>query len=538
MLPIADETVSQSSKEIAKGSFWTLGGNAFYKIISFLYVILIARMASESEVGLFYLSLAIMQGVGIVAHLGIPSSLQRFIPFYESRKEFGKIRHMLKFSYAVIFISAIIFFLLFWFSADFIASLYESPPLSEALKYFSVYVLLFGVSQLQTYYLQGRADMKSMQFVNNLLNMLKLALTLAFFYFIGPTAISMIMGLLGALFLSSLVSLYLLWKKTRELPVSDDFISRKEIINDIIPLGLTISAVSSISILLSSSDKILLGYLIPNSLDIVGIYSVATTFALMLTIFPMSLGQIFMPIISRLVGKNDIGQIRETTASSLRWSLIVTLPVASVLIVFSSDILSVIYGSVYGAGGLAMSIFVLGVAVRAFTYIVTFVIAAMRKIKAELIMAASTATMNVILTILFIPIAGMEGAAFASLLSFIFHFFLLRHYAKKLFSFTFPGQAYLLLFAGAFSFLVLLLISTQLTGLTFTEDFKGQVLFLAFLGVMTSLSAAIFLVFAILLKCFKGEDRALLQSLFRKFKVPEPVPSMATKLISFGIADK
>jgi O-antigen/teichoic acid export membrane protein len=532
------ETVSQPSKEIAKGSLWTLGGNAFYKIISFLYVILIARMASESEVGLFYLSLAIMQGIGVVAHLGIPSSLQRFVPFFEARGEFGKIRQILKLCYSVILVSAAVFFIAIWLSSDFIASLYNSAPLAEALRYFSVYVLLFGISVLQITYLQGRADMRGMQFVSNLQNILKLILTLALFFVIGPLAISMILGLLGALLLSSLAAAFVVWKKTSDLPESKDALTKKEILHDIVPLGMTISIISSISILLSSTDKILLGYLLPDSLAIVGIYGVATTFALMLMIFPMSLGQIFMPIISRLVGKNDLEQIRETTGTSLRWSLIVTLPVASVLVVFSSEILSVIYGSGYGAGGPAMAIFVIGIAARSFTYIVTFVIAAMRKIRAELIMAVSAAAFNVVLSALLIPLAGMEGAAFASLMSFIFYFLLLRHYAKKLFSFTFPGQAYLLLFAGAFSFIVLALLSTQLTGISFPDDFKGQILFLVFLGAMTALSAAIFLGFAILLKCFTKEDRTLLNSLLRKFKVPEPLPSLASRAISFGIADK
>ncbi len=495
-------------------------------------------MASESEVGLFYLALAIMQGIGVVAHLGIPSSLQRFVPYFEARGEFGKIRHILKLCYSVIIVSAIIFFIAIFLGADIIASLYESPPLAEALKYFSIYVLLYGISVLQLTYLQGRADMRSMQFTSNLQNFLKLILTLAFFFVLGPNAISMVLGLLGALLFSSAAAAFLVWRRMADLPQSNDTLSRNEVLNDIIPLGMTISIVSSISILLSSSDKILLGYLIPDSLDIVGIYSVATTFALMLIIFPMSIGQIFMPIISRLAGKNDLEQIRKTTSTSLRWSLIVTLPVASVLVVFSSQILSVVYGAVYGAGGAAMAIFVIGIAIRSLTYIVTFVIAAMRKIKAELIMAVSTALMNIVLTALFIPIAGMEGAAFASLLSFVFQFILLRHYAWKIFSFRFPGHGYLLLFAGAFSFIMMALLSILLSGIQFPDSLGGQAMFLAFLGAMTVISGTFFLAFSILLKCFRPEDRSLMQSIFRKFRIPEPIPSIGTRLISYGIAEK
>jgi O-antigen/teichoic acid export membrane protein len=540
VLPIADETVSQSSKEIARGSFWTLGGNAFYKIISFLYVIIIARMATEAEVGLFYLAFGILQIIGIIAHVGLPASLQRFVPFYESRKELGKIRHLLLLSFGVVIVSTIIFTILIWMSADFIAALYESPMLGDALKLFSFYVLLFGISKIQISYLQGRTDMKAMQFVLNIQNLLKLGLTFIFFFALGPTALNMILGFLAAILIADLAGLILLWNRSKKLSTSGGGISKNELLRDVVPLGLTLSAVSSIAIFIAASDKILLGYLIPDSFDMVGIYSVATSFALMLLIFPMSFGQIFMPIISRLVGKNDISEIRKTTANAMRWSMLVTIPVAVVLVSFSSDILATIYGESYGLGGLALSIFLLGVMVKAFSYMLIYVIAAMRKIMVELKINFAMGLLNVILTVLLIPILGMEGAAFASFLSFLFAFILLRHYAGKLFKFQIPRQAYLLLIAGFVTLVLFLGLSTFISPQEFLPlaGLSGKTIFLAFLGVMGAVSASIFGALAILLKCFKGEDRALLQSIFRKFKVPEPVPTMATRLISFGIADK
>ena len=539
MLHITNETVSQSSKEIAKGSFWTLGGNAFYKIVSFLYVIIIARMATEAEVGLFYLAFGILQVIGIVAHVGIPSSLQRFVPFYESRGELGKIRHLFMLSFAVVILSTVLFTILIWVSADFIAGLYGSPMLADALKVFSFYVLLFGVSKIQVNYLQGRADMKAMQFVLNIQNLLKLALTFFFFFALGPSAMNMIIGFLGALLIADLVGAILLWNRTRDLPAGEG-LSNRELFRDVVPLGLTLSVVSSIAVFIAASDKILLGYLLPDSLDLVGIYSVATSFALMLLIFPMSFGQIFMPIISRLVGKDNLDEIRDTTATSMRWAMMITIPVAVVLISFSGKTLSSIYGESYAAGGTVLSIFLLGVMVRGFSLLLSKVIAAMRKIMVELKVNAAMGALNVILTVLLIPPLGMEGAALASLISFLFAFFLLRHYAKKLFDFEVPKQAYLLLVSGLITLAVFLLIAQYASPLEILPlgGTEGKIIFLLFLAVAGALSASMFGLFAIVLKCFQSEDRALLQSVFRRFGVPEPLPSLALKLISFGIAEK
>jgi stage V sporulation protein B len=537
VLPITEQKVSSSSKEIAKGSLWTLSGNIFYKLISFLYVVLIARLAPEEDVGLFYLSFGILQVIGIMAHLGIPTSLQRYVPFYEARKEMGKIRHLLVLSFAVVGISSIFFISLIWVVADFIAGLYNSPVLGDALRLFSFYVLLFGLSKIQVMYFQGRANMKAMQFVTNLHNILKLALTFIFFYLLGPTAMNLILGFLVALLIADLVSLVLLWNWTRDLP-SNVTIPKQELLHDIIPLGLTLSAVSSIAILIGASDKILLGYLLPDSLDLVGIYGVATALATMLLVFPMSFGQIFMPVISRLVGTNDLAAIRSATAASIRWSMIVTLPVAVVLIAFSGGILSAVYGESYAIAGPAMAIFLLGTTVKAFFSMLSYVIAAMRKLMVELKTNAVMAMLNIVFTIILIPMFGMEGAAFGAFLSFLFSFFLLRHYAYKIFGFRIPGQAYRLLVAGGITLIPFLIISPHLSISALPQGVPGHILFLVLLGIMGAFSASIFLFLALVLKCFTKEDQALVAALLRRFSSPQPLIGLAEKLLNFGIPEK
>ena len=50
---------SAHSKEVAKGAFWSLAGQAGIRLVGFFYLVVLARMASQDDVGTFYLALSI-----------------------------------------------------------------------------------------------------------------------------------------------------------------------------------------------------------------------------------------------------------------------------------------------------------------------------------------------------------------------------------------------------------------------------------------------------------------------------------------------
>ncbi|MBI5046934.1 oligosaccharide flippase family protein, partial [Candidatus Micrarchaeota archaeon] len=111
------EEISEHSKEVAKGSFWSIFGSIVFKLISFLYVILLARAASQEDVGIFYLSLGIVTIVSFVSDLGLPSALIRYVPYYEGKKELGKINQLLKMSYVGVTVVGAVITIILWVGA-------------------------------------------------------------------------------------------------------------------------------------------------------------------------------------------------------------------------------------------------------------------------------------------------------------------------------------------------------------------------------------------------------------------------------------
>jgi O-antigen/teichoic acid export membrane protein len=485
----------------------------------------------------------------VLSDLGLPASLLRYTSFYEAKGEGAKAKDLLKYSYWAVTILGFAFVALLWVLAEPLGALYQNAALPDAIRLLSLFLLLNNIFRVNYSLLQGMADIRQMQFALNLDNLLKLLLSGLFFLFIGPSFLTLAAGFLLAHCIAVLASLRAVVRKP--LPAAGPGLSLGEFFREIVPFGLILSGVYSFYLVLSSSDRVLLGYLSDpaQATSIVAIYSIAITLATVLTIFPASVGAVFLPVMSRLAGRNDLAQMRSTVGSAQRWVFLITLPVAVFMILFSQELLGAFYGADYAAGWLAMSIFTLGVLVNSFSYLTASALAALRLVGLELRIVLVAAAANVACCLALIPPFGMEGAALASLISFTVMMALFRHYGWKLFGFTFPSGTPRMLLAAALSFAAVFLAkplafaafgavsspAVELFSSAGLMESAEKLAYLAFLAVLAAVTSAAFLALAMLLKCLHGEDVALMRKSMHRLRMPQWLVAIAVKLASYGV---
>ena len=545
--PDGTDESARHSHEVAWGSFWGLVGTIALKLVSFAYAIYVARAFSQENVGLFYLALSVIGVVGFWRDLGLPAALQRYIPFYEAKKQGGKALSLLKISFAVeLVLGAALSVALFIF-ADSIGALYQNASLAEGLRLLAAYVVFENLSKVITSYLQGRGDIKACQFLNNVQNIAKLAFTLLLFSFYGATlftlSIAFALSFLATLLLGAPLVLRRLKDHEGE---GGEPLSRSELIHDILPFGITLTIVQSFWILISSTDRVLLGYFgnPATSIETVAIYSIATQLALTIMIFPGAFGSIFLPVISRLAGKEDHATMRKVLRTSQRWILFVTIPIALATMAFAGEMLTVFYGSSYRSGGNAMAIFILGLMFSTIIYPISLALAGMRLVRLELNVAIAAGIANVILNILLIPGFGMEGAAFASAVAFLLSALMFERYGRQYLDYRTPLEIYKLFIAGAIAFSAIMLLKPSAaliasgipsigTGDMALYAYKFS--YLALLGIMGCVGLALFGIVALLLRTFKHEDVDLLHSAAGKARIPPKLISIAEKIALMGV---
>ena len=408
---MAEDELQEHSKAIASGTFWGLLGNGAAKLISFLYIVYVARMVSQNDVGLFYLALSIIGLFGAWKTFGLPLALTRYVPYFEARKEYGKARSLLWITYLANIVSGIALAALTWFAADYAGAAYQNPGLPEALRLLAAYVLLENLFSTNTSFLQGRSDIRSMQAANVLQAALKLALTAALFTLFGPSLATLCAGFVGAFVLSVAVSGVWTAQSERAMPkgVSAGGITGEQLAREIVPFGLMLTIVSVLWMIVTYADRILLGYFLPPSQANQGlaVYSLAVLLAVNVMVLPSTVGSIFLPVISQLVGKDDKDGVRKAMATAQRWSLCITLPFVAVMVAFSSEMLSMLYGREYAQGGATMAIFCAGLVFSAFSYIISLTLAGMRLVKLEFKIALANVGTNVLLCLLLIPAYGL-----------------------------------------------------------------------------------------------------------------------------------
>jgi len=453
---------------------------------------------------------------------------------------------LLKISFVTNVLLGVVLFALIFLMADPIGAIYQSPGLADGLRMLATFVLFENLFSVSSNYLQGMRDIKAFQFLTNVQNVVKLVLTVALFSVFGATLLTLSAAYILAYAVVFLLSIPMMLRSVSGVPSSGGSIGTQEFLREILPFGITLTIVQTFWILISSTDRALLGYFgnPATSIETVAIYSIASQLALTIMVFPSAVGGIFLPVISKLAGKDDHPTMRKVMQTSQRWILFVTIPVALATMAFGGEMLSVFYGSAYRPGANAMSIFILGLLFSTIAYPMSLALAGMRLVRLELYVAVACAVVNVALNILLIPYFGMEGASAASAAAFLLSALMFERYGRQYLDYHTPRGVYKLFIAGAVAFAAIMLLkplapimvsAVPAIGAGELAVYSSKFAYLAVLGVMGCIGLVIFGAVALLLRTFKHEDVDLLRSVAKKAFLPPALVQIAEKIALAGV---
>jgi stage V sporulation protein B len=296
-------------------------------------------------------------------------------------------------------------------------------------------------------------------------------------------------------------------------------------------------------VIISSSDKAIIGYLLPaaSAIESVAVYSIAATMASILMIFTAAIELAFLPLLSKFVGMNDLGKVRDMTEMATRWVLLSSVPMAVVMAVYSSEMLGTVYGDAFIPGALAMSILVVGLLVKSASSMMMLSLAAMRRVKLELALTIIVAILNVAFNWLLIPSFGIEGAAIGTSASFLILSLLLLYHSMKLFGFRLRAEYFKIIICGILLFGLMMIVrpyAVYPASDSLSIDYLSKALYIPYLGLLTALGFLIFGALCIALRCFVMDDVNLLGTVLRKARLPEGLTVLALRLASMGVAAK
>jgi O-antigen/teichoic acid export membrane protein len=301
-------------------------------MIGFFYWFIAGKTLPPEEYGIVSTVVNFATFLSTLSLLGINTALWKLVSEYEAKKEVGKIKSLIRFSYQIILLTNSLILISFLFFNNFISSVLKIPSTASILIPFAMFSLtLASISGSIIYAFQNMKLYFSTNLWGVLLkDMLAIFLTLLGFKYFGP-----IIGFVVCYFL-----IFVFRSLKIRLKGRSSKIDKKEILFEYaLP-----AFISSLAWSIFSSGQYALLSIIQNP-RVTGIFTVALIITIPIVALPNTLASALLPIISFLSAnhqtKNQQKRLIELVA---RYSFFFSLPIALFLIIFSKQVI-VIFSS-------------------------------------------------------------------------------------------------------------------------------------------------------------------------------------------------
>ncbi len=547
-------------KTIASGFIWNTLFFFLTKLSAFIYTILIARLFSQEDIGSFYYVFSITGILFLFADFGISSAFGRYVPFLFGKGEKESLKKLFRWCYFVGTAWSLLFSIAVFLLSGEIATALGYSELKPLFQFMSAWIVIKEVDELNRAFLRGRKKLKHWALIDFTQNFLKLILTIGLFGLLGNSANLLAVAFLLSFILAMVLGIILALREYYELNVqseqqTNDYHNSKvdndkpldnwlkinrirenlNFFSSIVVFGMSITFVQFLSIIQQYFDRIMIGYLLPNGLTDVAIYTVAISLASLTSLLPMAIFLGYYPVIGELFGANQKEKIRKVISVTLKWCTIVTLPIVIILIVFGKEIIIMFYGNSFASGYGSLVFLAIAMLMNIIALAATYLFIVMRRVDIEIKLGFIVTMANVFFNLLFIPMFGIIGAALGTLMSCFIMALLAWNYAKSILEIQFPNKIFTLVGFGLICFALIIALKELLQiniialnvdlpliqKLSLENQIAQKVLKLSLIMFITAIIYAMFGIMLIVGRQLESEEFEIIKTYGKKIGINE-----------------
>ena len=405
-------------KEIIKGSSVAVFLRFTGLFLGYIFTLLITRNYGAKAMGVFSLSLVILEIGTVFGKLGTDSAILKFVPEYlakgKTRTVLSTYKKILKVAMVTSVISAGIFFL---FSQQIAIFVFKKPNLTQALKIASISIIPFALLSLHREAFRGLKKIKEYMLLQQPGLFITASIVIAIFIlngFLEDTA--PVISYLVALTVVCIVAVFFWNKKLKEnLKTANkgESLPLKYILSVSLPMMMS----SSLAVVMNIADTAILGIYRPE--NEVGIYTVAIKLATLSAIGLFAINAIAVPKIVECWGKKDLNTLTKIARQSATLTFFSAFPIIFIFFLMPDFILN-FFGQEFGHGATALKILLMAQGINAFFGSNDNIVkmTGHQVFHQNTIIAATI--LNIGLNFTLIPLYGLKGAALATAISILF----------------------------------------------------------------------------------------------------------------------
>ena len=413
------------------------------QLMGFLLTFVIAYFFGANGLGDYVLAIVVLKIFTLVSKLGLDTVSIKYIASYCAEKSYFGIVSFRKKALSIILITSIFSSIVMYFGASYIAEFIGAN--SYHIKITSFFIFPLSVFMFHYQNMRGLKEIGGYSFffwTSQALFSLLAILVLTLFSKdenipLYAYLISLIIISLGSFFS---FSYFLKNKKNRNEFLLTNKISDSTV--NILKISIPLMLAQAVHFIMSWTDKLMLGIL--DSPDVIsgvatnsaqiGVYHTAFKLSMFATIGLMAVKSIASPKFAELYKKNDLKILEKVTQQSTKLIFWTTLPLVIVFILFSEQLM-LLFGEEFRIGVFSFIILSLGRVVVSFSGAAGNLLQMCGKQVIFMNVAIIGSLVNIVLNFSLIPLFGINGSAFATMISLVVFNLLLVYFVKREFGF-------------------------------------------------------------------------------------------------------
>ncbi len=317
-------TEASLSQKVLKGGFWVFAIRIFERSLGFIRLIIIARLLSPKDFGLFGILLLTLSTLEVFSQTGFHAAL------VQKNKD---IKGYLDTAWTVLVIRGLILYVILFFSAPLIAKFFESPPVSFFIRIIGLTIILRGFSNIGTVYFQKEIEFNK-QFILQFIAAIIEFITVVILAYLLRSVWALVIGqLMGGV--SGLITGYMIH------PYRPKFTLDKNKAQELFTFGKWIFGSSIIIFLLTQGDDAFLGKFL--GITMLGFYQMAYRISNMpVTEITHMISKVIFPAYSKM--HKNLPWLKESHLRVLQLTASLSFPIAVMIFILAPDFTKIFLG--------------------------------------------------------------------------------------------------------------------------------------------------------------------------------------------------
>ncbi len=411
--------LNESLAKITKGAGIAFFGSIVGLGLAFLARVMVARIGTEAEYGIFSLAFVILNIASTIGAFGLREGASRSIAFARGVHDDVKVKSLVHASIQLAIIISVPLAIVIFALSDIVSTdIFDDPELAFPLRVFAIAIpFITSIMVLSAIFL-GFDNTRPRAYFQDILRgglfVVLLLVVLAF----DLDFKAVFFAYLATLICCGIM-IYVYTIKRLTLKISPRrFLSFNSITRELAIFSLPLLGTTIFGMIAVWMDTLMLGGF--SNSEEVGLYSAAHPLAQLLSVPMIAIALIYVPVASGLYSRGELPQIQSTFGFVTKWLFIGTIPLIMVLLLFPQTVVSSLFGASYSESATALRLLAIGFASNILAGPNTAGLVALGRSNFLLGATMVAALINIGLNIALIPAFGMEGAAVATMSSLIF----------------------------------------------------------------------------------------------------------------------